>query len=218
MSGATCGAYDLVCKIHSKRDGHGHRAWRLESLHGVLGSRALVAQVIGAFADDPELLLAGSGDLYLDGPTYVLGVGQLMQAFQPILPERYGFFAGTMFWLRPAPFADFAAAYPESAFVAHQDDDFHPEHAIERLFGVRAAALGGKVALTGGRGSRASLRIVPAASNALTDFQSRYVSVFPARYPVPPAAAARAFAGRIYRGLRRRAARVRDIIFPPQPK
>jgi hypothetical protein len=92
-------------------------------------------------------MMAGSRDLLVDGAGHPSRTDDLPIALGN-KPDRYGFFAGTMFWARPTVFADFPERVPQSLFTAHLDTDGHAEHAVERWFGARVAALGGKIALT----------------------------------------------------------------------
>lgn len=104
--------FDLVCKVHSKRNIDGDGAWRDALLRGVLGSPRLVASILRAFCDYPHLALAGAELLYLDGHLNTFGSGPMMEKYFGILPARYGFFGGTMFWTRPKLFADFPEIFP----------------------------------------------------------------------------------------------------------
>lgn len=140
--------FDLVCKLHTKGNDERRRAWRLELLRGVLGSRRLVRAIIAAFAADERMILAGPASLWIDGPRHVMGTGAELAKRCAEIPARYGFFAGTVFWMRPLPYADFPAGNPQSDFKPHNDLDYQPEHAIERLFGVRAAQLGARIGLS----------------------------------------------------------------------
>jgi hypothetical protein len=121
-----------------------------------------VQGIIEGFLNRPDLVLVGSKALFLDGPTHI---GQnrptMIRLFGP-LPRQFGFFAGTMFWMRPTAFEDFAAALGAAGFVHHNAFDGQLEHAIERLFGARAAALGAKIGIIDTKAARPELRIVSA--------------------------------------------------------
>ncbi len=139
---------DLVCKVHTKRTIANSDLWRRELLRGVLGSQTLVRTILEAFEAEPDMVLVGSRSLFLDGPRHDVGTRALMAKYFGALPARYGFFGGTMFWVRPALLADFPAIFPLSDFVQHDDPDCHVEHAVERLIGVRAVmTAGAKVGL-----------------------------------------------------------------------
>lgn len=140
--------FDLVCKLHTKRSSAQFRPWQLEALRGVLGGPDLVDRIVGAFAQRPELMMAGSEATFVGGWRHMFGSEQGLRELQPDLPRAFGFFAGTMFWSRPQLFADFADLLPAGRFVPHTNTVAELEHAVERLFGVRVASLGGSVGLT----------------------------------------------------------------------
>lgn len=155
--------FDVVCKLHTKRNISGTGEWREGLLHGVAGSRKTVSLILNAFERDPRLALAGARQWYVDGRRFIHGNQSRLAELEPDLPERYGFFAGTMMWLRPSLVADFPELLSTRTFVPHSDEDSQLEHAIERLIGVRAAMRGSRVALvSNGDSARPRLRIVPA--------------------------------------------------------
>lgn len=174
--------FDLVCKLHTKRDIPLYRPWRIEALRGVLGGPPVLEQIVSAFAETPALAMAGSGALFIDGPYYMYLSRERLLAFQPDLPANFGFFAGTYFWARPSVFADFHDAFPTSAFIPHRDGDGQLEHAIERLFGVRAATVGGLVGLTRVVGGTPSLDLIPASEPLRFDFNDVVHVHMAARY------------------------------------
>ena len=157
--------YDVVCKIHSKRSVGTDGSWRAELLRGVLGSTRLVALILQAYSSRSDLALVGSELLYLDGPRHTFGTRPLLEKYHGALPSRFGFFGGTMFWTRPQLFADFPRIFPQSDFVEHGETDHHPEHACERLFGIRAAmTAGAQIGLAGETFlGRPRIKIRPAA-------------------------------------------------------
>lgn len=132
--------FDLVCKLHTKRSEGRHTLWRRSLVEGLLGSRGTVRAYRKAFADDPDLVIAGPRDYYLDGTTHELACKKALTLQHGPLPESYGFFGGTMFWCRPSAFRELADLYPQTCFVAHADADGQPEHVVERAFGCIAAA------------------------------------------------------------------------------
>jgi predicted O-methyltransferase YrrM len=162
-------AFDVVCKVHTKRDTPVHREWRIACLDGLLGSRRLVEQVLDAFAGRPNLMLAGPRDMFLDGHVHIASMEATMRAFSNPLPEAFGFMAGTMFWARPAAFASLLPAFPQSLFVQHGDADGQPEHAVERLFGERVATLGGDLALLHFDGGEPAIEITSGRRPGLTE-------------------------------------------------
>lgn len=142
--------FDLVCKLHTKRSEGRHTLWRRSLVEGLLGSRGTVRAYRKAFADDPDLVIAGPRDFYLDGTAHELACKKALTLQHGPLPESYGFFAGTMFWCRPSAFAELADLYPQTCFVAHADADGQPEHVVERAFGCLAAVRNKKIMLWDG--------------------------------------------------------------------
>lgn len=196
--------FDLVCKLHTKRNAPRFRPWQLEALRGVLGGSGLIDLIVGTFAQVPELMIAGSGAVFVDGHFHMYGAQQQIEAVLPNLPKAFGFFAGTMFWARPQLFADFGDIFPASQFVPHVDIDGHPEHAVERLFGARIASLGGSVGLTRTSVGVPVLDVLPAGLPASTTFwddlfdrmKERY-GRYPADWYLDPALVARAPLGEL---------------------
>jgi lipopolysaccharide biosynthesis protein len=139
--------FDVVCKIHTKRNIRGNSRWRRELLRGVLDDRNLVNKILETFETRPRLLVVGSSVFYLDGEKYLFKNRALLEQHFGEIPEAFGFFGGTMFWVRPQMLSDFPDRYPTSAFVPHTDIDGHLEHAIERLIGLRAYSEGGEIGL-----------------------------------------------------------------------
>lgn len=140
-------AFDAVCKIHSKRSDVGHQSWRRSVINGLLGTKQRVETYLAAFAHEPDLVLAGPRKWYIDGPKHGGETEQAIQFQHGKMPSNWGFFAGTMFWCRPQVFAGLERIYPRDIFTSHTDDDGHPEHAIERLFGLIPHQAGKKILL-----------------------------------------------------------------------
>lgn len=150
--------FDLVCKLHTKRSEGRHDSWRRVNLEKLIGSAETVAAYLRAFASNPDLVLAGPRQFYLDGPMHEMQCHAALHLMHGPVPETWGFFAGTMFWCRPRFFADLAELYPQDIFVAHQDGDGQPEHVVERTFGLLAAQRGKQVMLWDGRAELAPAR------------------------------------------------------------
>lgn len=139
--------FDLVCKLHTKRDEGAHGAWRAQSVAKLVGNTAMIRAYLEAFAQDPELVLAGPGQFYIDGPAHEMQCHTALHLMHGPIPPNWGFFAGTMFWCRPGFFVDLAAGYPQNIFAPHHDGDGQPEHVVERLFGLWPAQHGKKIML-----------------------------------------------------------------------
>lgn len=146
--------YELIGKLHTKKGGSGYAPeWRQLAYDGMIGSAALVDDIVAAFGDHPDLSLLGSQPLYKSVASHLFRNAELLSDLAPRLtapaypPADWGFFAGTFFWARRvllekvAALADFRDASP------NQDRDGALGHAVERLFGLAPLALGGKVGL-----------------------------------------------------------------------
>jgi lipopolysaccharide biosynthesis protein len=99
--------YGLVCKLHTKRGVEPLGAvWREHLLETLAGSAATVRALIEAFNRDPLLVLAGPAALYLSAHTTMYEnrpmLEQLASAMEqpPNLNDDWGFFAGSMGWMR----------------------------------------------------------------------------------------------------------------------
>jgi hypothetical protein len=146
--------YDLIGKLHTKKGGSGYAPeWRRLAYDGMIGSPALVADVVTAFDAHPDLSLLGAKPLYKSVASHLFRNAELLSDLAPRLtapaypPADWGFFAGTFFWARRtllekvAALADFHDAAP------NQDRDGALGHAVERLFGLAPIGLGGTVGL-----------------------------------------------------------------------
>ncbi|KUZ27880.1 hypothetical protein WS52_27150 [Burkholderia territorii] len=151
--------YMAVCKIHTKR-GYDESAvvWRNVMLDSLLGSDDAFSSVVRAFEEHPELCLAGPAMLYQSAPRLMYenraNVSRLLrESYGRDIPETdWGFFAGTMFWVRPellekiCGYATFHIADQQAA----NKKDGKLEHALERAFGLLPAIYGGSVGLLHG--------------------------------------------------------------------
>jgi lipopolysaccharide biosynthesis protein len=153
-------AWPLVCKIHGKQSGRrGARAflgeaWRRASLHDLLGSEAQVSAILSRFAEEPRLGMVGPRHFRLpDGPVGMKHPYGATRELTLELAARMGiaprdfvldFYAGTMFWVRPAmlaPLKDLGLRLSDFPPGAGPDDGaLH--HAVERLFGAIARKQG----------------------------------------------------------------------------
>jgi hypothetical protein len=140
--------YVAVCKVHTKKGGLDFSAaWRALLLEALLGDSASFAEVAHAFAVDPQLDLVGPGYLCLSARALMYenrpGLERLArQLGQAGLPDwDWGFFAGTMFWARPAAFLGLARAvtYASPELGVDYQQDGKLEHAVERYFGLAPA-------------------------------------------------------------------------------
>ena len=143
-------AYDLVCKIHSKKSPHrndGDR-WRADLLHRLLGDPLIIGEIFDVFDQDPEVGIVGPAN-NLDRSRASWGsnkerMKELIHRMGCSDNLKLEFFAGSMFWFRPA------ALQPLKG-LGLSLDDFEAEegqldgtlsHALERIFGLSAEAAG----------------------------------------------------------------------------
>ena len=146
-----------VCKLHTKKGDGGQIAthWRKHLLDTLVGHPNTLKQIARAFAEYPRLSLVGSAILYLSGQCLLYenaaALQQISQALnQGPLPEAdWGFFAGTMFWARPATLAPLAAlaANQTRALSSTYAKDGQYEHALERAFGLIPHHQAGQIGL-----------------------------------------------------------------------
>ena len=143
--------YELVCKIHSKKSPHrldGGR-WRGDLLHRLLGSSDTVSEIIESFENDPHLGLLGpissldkSKESWGSNKDRMVSLAKRMGV--PADDLHLSFFAGSMFWFRPA------ALEPIRQLELRLEDfepergelDGHLHHSLERLFSVSVKAAG----------------------------------------------------------------------------
>lgn len=147
---ALAAGYDCALKIHTKKSPHLPRGahWRQSILEALL-SPAAVARAQTAFATKPDLGMLAPEALFmpLDGETVQnnrKNINYLTLRYNLDAKACDRFVAGSMFWFRPAAFADLVAAPLPLA-------DFGPElgaidgtiaHAFERLFATLVASAG----------------------------------------------------------------------------
>ncbi|MCC6737248.1 MAG: hypothetical protein IT534_14135 [Bauldia sp.] len=157
--------YDLVCKLHTKKGSSGFgRRWReafLDALigpdrmDGLIGSGAVVAETIEAFAATPDLAMVGPAGLWLSAAVNMTANADGVQRLGAVafperrLPPDWGFFAGTMFWTRVHHLKPFVRLH--SLRDAWEGEgprrDGGAAHAVERLFGLVPVVSGGSVGL-----------------------------------------------------------------------
>jgi lipopolysaccharide biosynthesis protein len=150
------GNYSALCKLHSKKGREHPEAWRDLLFRGLLANKMLVARILHAFAEDPELALVGARQVYLSGPDRMMHnqekVAEVADALfrGRRLPPRWGFFAGTMFWARPDFFRPFLLADPR--VLSFEEDNTQHDgqlaHAFERMFGALATLAGKRIGVT----------------------------------------------------------------------
>ncbi|NEN87494.1 MAG: tetratricopeptide repeat protein [Okeania sp. SIO3H1] len=173
--------YDVVLKLHTKNDKSFIRKEQGNILfQGTLGSQALVNHILNNFAIDDELGMVGPDYLYRSAQYLMYGNRCFVDNFKEVLNlESYqgdwGFFSGTMFWIRGSLLRNLADAshWILKLFVTSETSitggDGTSAHAFERLFGLLPTASGMKTGLTYRRDSSATEFVlrVPETENLL---------------------------------------------------
>jgi hypothetical protein len=152
--------FDVVCKIHGKkslRDGHPTALgdlWRRSALYDLLAGPGRLAQALSCFERDTGLGLLGPERFRIPNHRFSLHDAWSGNRAQTLrMAERLGlpsaidldFFAGAMFWVRPAALARLRGAGlgdPQAYAPEAGRTDGAVEHALERLFTTCARAAG----------------------------------------------------------------------------
>jgi lipopolysaccharide biosynthesis protein len=140
--------YGLVCKLHTKRGVEPLGAvWREHLLETLVGSAATVRDLIEAFNRDPLLVLAGPAALYLSAHTTMYENRPMLERLAgameqpPNLRDDWGFFAGSMCWMRVDALMPMASAMnktfdfsdPQVKHSSNADGEW--PHVLERAMG-----------------------------------------------------------------------------------
>jgi GT2 family glycosyltransferase len=149
-----------VCKLHTKKGDGGQIAthWRKHLLDTLVGHPDTPSQIAQTFAEHPRLSLVGPATLYLSGQRLLCENEAALQQIHlalsqgtqgPLPLDDWGFFAGTMFWARPAALAPLVQLVIGSAAAITADyaKDGRYEHALERAFGLIPHHQGAQVGL-----------------------------------------------------------------------
>lgn len=153
--------YDAVLKLHTKNDKTemGEVLGRL-LLEGVLGTPELVKTILDELLLNESIGMVGSECMYRSAPKIMKpnrpGVEKILGAMSVSWPsEEWGFFAGTMFWIR-GPLLEILMlnyagvvneAYVENK-VAVTGGDGNWAHAMERVFGLLPLMSGKNIAVS----------------------------------------------------------------------
>lgn len=147
--------YDVVLKVHTKNDKteNGDIFGRL-ALDGVIGTAELVDRVLNEFLTDPKIGIIGTECLYRSAPKVMYdnkrNVVKILDSISMQWPEEeWGFFAGTMFWMRGSLLTPLLSRYVEVAREVHLETgksstggDGSWAHAMERVLGLLPAFQG----------------------------------------------------------------------------
>jgi glycosyltransferase involved in cell wall biosynthesis len=139
--------FDVVCKLHTKKGRTYPDLWRKMMLDSTLGNQLMVTELLLEFRRQPDLIIAGASDFFISGPKFIGPNGPMVAAiaegYRPGVkhPSEWGFFAGTMFWMRPAAYERFTKVLQEfrgwETDTGKNDGEF--AHAAERAFGLIAS-------------------------------------------------------------------------------
>lgn len=159
------GKYDLVCKLHTKKGlanleklyPEAGNVWLDMLLNPLMGSEEAVRQVLHAFATRPDLGMVGSADCYKSVRHLMYGneveVSRFVQLLQPSADpgQRWGFFAGSIFWSRPVllkGLIDLIPALEQLTASNEQTGNISSTwHALERVMGLLPSLSGLHTAL-----------------------------------------------------------------------
>lgn len=146
-----------VCKLHTKKGDGGENArhWRQHLLDTLIGHPDTLGKIFRAFVDHSSLSLVGPAIFYLSAQRLMYENGPKLQQISqelgrgPLPQSDWGFFAGTMFWARPAALAPLAQFVANNIQIGSGDytKDGRYEHALERAFGLMSHCQGGKIGL-----------------------------------------------------------------------
>ena len=146
--------YDIVCKLHTKRDHPIYGSvWRDLLLEPLIGSDTIFRKVVRRFGRRRRIAMMGPADLYMSAQ-YLMGdntrsVNDLLSEFAPErISTDWGFFAGTMFWARPEIFQPLMDVKIEfRSMTGSRVDDGTMAHALERIFGLMPIIHDKKIAM-----------------------------------------------------------------------
>ena len=146
--------YDAVLKIQTKR-GYFHNGkmlpemgdlWREETLDALLGNAARVQAIIQAFRDDESINMVGPAPYLLALEKYPYHDGGRLASLLVEESSVEGFFAGTMFWVRPSCLSGLARTVRLPHFAPETGaNDGALAHLIERIFGQAAGTQDGRL-------------------------------------------------------------------------
>jgi lipopolysaccharide biosynthesis protein len=136
-----------LLKIHGKQSTYtalGNR-WRRDLIASLLPSETAVDQIIAEFKRNPKLGLIGPNGSYIADPTYWGAnrerVASLVQKItgHELEDNDFGFFAGTMFWIRAACMIEIVKVVDLNQFEAEKNQrDGTYAHVLERAVPIIA--------------------------------------------------------------------------------
>lgn len=155
--------YELLVKIQTKQGCYSVNEeflkeegtiWRRLCLNSLLMNKIHVATILKTFRQQPNLSMLGSKQCYLPlqrNPYSDAGILAKKILRDKKLPDQIGFFAGSMFWVRPEILLPLIASNSPLLFPSAFTEGFGANvnttaHNVERLFGALALADHGQVA------------------------------------------------------------------------
>lgn len=143
--------YLCVCKVHSKKSVYSAKgqAWRDSLFNSLLGSSYRVLKIAEAFRRNPSCGIIGPDDAFITHARFWGGNESRLRLLAARLgiPEEQvslGFFAGTMFWFRPAALDGLRALNIRTSDFEEEagQRDATLAHVIERVFSLAARHAG----------------------------------------------------------------------------
>ena len=187
--------YQAACKIQTKKgDGSLAGIWRKVMLETLIGSEENFSLVVEAFRENPQLAAAGPAGTFKSGPALMLGNREKLASVSQLvwgrgLPDSdWGFFAGTMFWVRPSLLRVLA----EKVTFSHEElseeykKDGGLEHALERALGLAINVADAQLGLLHEKGvelNRCALAVYPGnntpgiSQSGIGDVMRQYVKL-----------------------------------------
>lgn len=188
--------FDYVVKLHSKKGGTGlGDVWLDKFLYSLLSHGPQLEKVIQAFNYNHRLMLIGPKNLYKCSNTFDFGnnakVDRIAKAaYEKPVPDKYGFFAGTMFAARVSAFDKMLKAR-HRMWLSKMRFEKEPigvngflPHAFERFFGAVATLEKGQVGLVDENGR---IEIHEAPGPLSTGTINSYLSLTGGYFPIETA-------------------------------
>ncbi|WP_159013551.1 rhamnan synthesis F family protein [Acidisoma sp. S159] len=154
--------YGAILKLHTKNNFTQHSRTQTQMfLKLLLGSAELVEDILVAFATHRHLLMVGPHDLYRSAHYMAYNnramITDICKALKkPSDPINWGFFAGTMFWIRGSSLTSLARSHKALIAVTQKQAsgkevtgrDGSIAHALERLWGALSSSKVREIGLT----------------------------------------------------------------------
>ncbi len=148
--------FTAICKVHTKlRDTDIDRVWCDLMLDTLIGSADSFRKATDTFAARDDVYMIGPAATYQSGARLMFTNGSRLSeivadAYGSPLPEdHWGFFAGSMFWIRTEPLLSLSRVCnaPHPGYQVEQKVDGNLVHAVERSFGLISRLGAGRVGL-----------------------------------------------------------------------